>query len=161
MKVREKQLNSKMCIICGMDNVLGVKAQFYTMEEGCVMATFRFRPEHQSYPGRVHGGMITAMLDELAGRAYWCIDPAGYAVTMSLETKFRKPVPYDADLIGWGKVIKDTGNFYVADAEIRDNAGNVLANATVKYIKLPPKKISEADPRDEMVYLLADDVTEL
>lgn len=161
MKVREKQLNSKMCIICGMDNDLGVKAQFYAMEDSSIMATFRFRPEHQSYPGRVHGGMITAMLDELAGRAYWCLDPSVYAVTMSLETKFRKPVPYDADLIGWGKVTKDSGKFYVADAEIRDSAGNVLADATVKYIKLPPKTISEADPRDEMVYLLPDHVTEL
>ena len=71
MKVKEKQRNSRMCIICGMDNDKGVKAQFYSMEDGSVMSLFRFRPEHQSYPARTHGGMITAMLDELGGRAYW------------------------------------------------------------------------------------------
>ena len=60
-----------MCMICGMNNNYGVKAQFYNMEDGSVMTPFVFREEHQSYPGRVHGGIITAMLDELGLRAYW------------------------------------------------------------------------------------------
>lgn len=64
MKVVRKQRNSRMCIICGLDNEYGVQASFYVMEDGSVMTRFAFRERHQSYPGRVHGGMITAMLDE-------------------------------------------------------------------------------------------------
>lgn len=65
MKVLSKQKNSRMCVICGMDNPFGVKAQFYNMEDGSVMTPFRFRQEHQSYPQRVHGGLIATMLDGL------------------------------------------------------------------------------------------------
>ena len=70
MKVMRKQRNSRMCVVCGMDNTFGLQAQFYTMEDESVMTLFSFRPEHQSYPGRVHGGLITAMLDELGFRAF-------------------------------------------------------------------------------------------
>ena len=31
MKVISKQSNSKMCVICGMDNKFGLRAQFYNM----------------------------------------------------------------------------------------------------------------------------------
>ena len=69
MKVTGKQKNSRMCVICGMDNPFGLKAPFYNMEDGSVMTKFMYREEHQSYPGRVHGGLIGAMLDELGFRA--------------------------------------------------------------------------------------------
>lgn len=162
MKVREKQLNSRMCIICGMDNEKGVKAQFYSMEDGSVMSLFRFRPEHQSYPGRVHGGLISAMLDELGGRAYWAeVDTDTYAVTTGMETSFRKPVPYDTELTGYGKIVRHSINFYQAIAEIKDGSGAVLASAKLKYLKLSPSRIADADPREEMVYLIPDDIKEI
>ena len=63
MKILSKQKNSRMCMICGLDNEYGVNAPFYNMEDGSVMTVFRYKEQHQSYPGRVHGGMITAMLD--------------------------------------------------------------------------------------------------
>ena len=32
LKVKAKQHNSRMCIMCGLDNEYGVKAPFYSME---------------------------------------------------------------------------------------------------------------------------------
>ena len=71
MKVLRTQKNSKNCIICGMENPLGVKAPFYVLDDDSVASEFSFRPEHQSYPDRTHGGMISTLLDELMGRALW------------------------------------------------------------------------------------------
>ena len=68
MKVTSKQRNSKMCMICGLENEYGLRAPFYNMEDGSVMTLFKYREQHQSYPGRVHGGLITAMLDEMGLR---------------------------------------------------------------------------------------------
>ena len=48
MKVISKQRNSKMCIICGLDNEYGLRAPFYNMEDGSVMTKFQYREEHQS-----------------------------------------------------------------------------------------------------------------
>lgn len=164
MKVIQKQKNSRMCIICGLDNPAGVRAPFYSMEDGSVVTRFCFREEHQSYPGRVHGGMITAMLDELGLRALWAKegDEATYGVTTSLETKYRKPVPYGVELIARGEIVKDSGHFLTAACAIYNTAGELLANAEVRYIKLDLNKIQEGvNEHEEMCYLVEDGVTEI
>ncbi len=164
MKVISKQRNSRMCAICGMDNKYGLRAQFYNMEDGSVMTKFKYREEHQSYPGRVHGGLITAMLDEMGLRALWAKEGTeeSFGVTLSLDTKYRKPVPYNTEIIGKGIVIKENSKFFVVDSQILDLEGNVLANGTIKYIKLDVNKISEdVQIHEEMCYLLEDDVKEI
>lgn len=153
-----------MCIICGLDNEYGLRAPFYSMEDDSVMTVFEYREQHQSYPGRVHGGMITAMLDEMGLRAIWAIEKTEktYGVTISLETKYRKPVPYGVKLIGKGKIVKDTGNFLIAETSIMNEHGTVLANGTIKYIKLAVDKIgSDINEHEEMCYLIDDGLTEI
>lgn len=164
MKVISKQKNSKMCIICGMDNEYGLRAPFYNMEDGSVMSIFRYREQHQSYPGRVHGGLITAMLDEMGLRSLWAkeLSEETFGVTLSLETKYYRPVPYDEELIGRGIVVRDTSKFVVTDACIMDREGNKLATGVIKYIKQDVSKIAEnATVHEEMPYLIEDDVREI
>ena len=165
MKVIGKQRNSKMCFICGMDNPIGLKAQFYNMEDGSVMTPFIVRKEHQSFPERVHGGLAATMIDELGLRAMWAKDQSeeSFGVTMSLSVKYRKPVPYDEELFARGIVVKETPKFVTIVSEIYDRAGELLVNGEAVYIKLSPEQIvSDAvDTHDEMCYLIEDDVREL
>lgn len=163
MKVISKQRNSKMCIICGMDNPMGLKAQFYNMEDKSVMTIFKFKEEYQSFPQRVHGGIIATMLDELGLRALWAkTSEEDFGVTLSINVKYRKPVPYNEVLIGKGLVQKETSKFITIETEIFDKKGNLLANAEVKYIKLAINKIvNDINLHDEMCYLIEDDVKEI
>lgn len=163
MRVVGKQTNSKNCIICGMENEFGVKAPFYNMEDGSIATIFKFKFLHQSYPGRVHGGMITSMLDELIGRVLWTSEPDVYAVTTSLEVKFRKPVPYEKEIKGRAVMITNTPRYFVAHGEILDMEGNVLAEAEGKYLKLSTEKIANGDVpvEEEMCYNFEDGVTEI
>lgn len=164
MKIISKQRNSKMCMICGLDNEYGVNAPFYNMEDGSVMSIFQYKRQHQSYPGRVHGGLITAMLDEMGLRSLWAkeLSEATFGVTLSLDTKYRKPVPYETDLIGRGLVVKETSKFVITDASIMDMQGDILANGVIKYIKMDTEKISEGvQIHEEMPYLLEDGRTEI
>lgn len=164
MKVIKKQRNSKMCIMCGLDNEYGVRAPFYSMEDGSVMTVFSYREQHQSYPGRVHGGLITSMLDEMGLRALWAkeLTEESFGVTTSLETKYRKPVPYNETIIGRGVIVKDTPRFCVAEVALYDKCGTLLANGTANYIKLDLKKIAEdVIPHEEMCYLIEDGVTDI
>lgn len=165
MKVLSKQRNSRMCVICGLDNPAGLRAPFYNMEDGSVMSKFKFSVNHQSYPGRVHGGMITAVLDEMGLRAMWanhggCEDD--FAVTMSLNADFRKPVPYEEFLYVRGELIRDTRRFTVVKAEIYSLDRVLLANGEIKCLKLDPQEISAGvTVHEEMPYLIEDGVTEL
>lgn len=160
MKVLKKQTNSLMCYICGINNEFGLKAPFYEMEDETVVSIFKYKEIHQSYPGRVHGGLISAMLDEIAGRAIWIHEPTTWGVTMNLNVKYRKVVPYDVTLKAVGKITKNTRRVFVGESFIYDEDGNLLAEAEVTYLKLPIDKISEEAHEDVNVYI-SDDVTEL
>lgn len=163
MKVVGKQRNSKMCIICGMDNPIGLKAQFYNMEDESVMTIVEFKKEHQSFPGRVHGGMAATLLDELGLRALWAKGSDDvFGVTITMELKYRKPVPYDELVIGKGIVEKDSKSFITVNTYLFDKNGNVLVEALVKYMKMPTEKISkDIDYHNEMIYLIEDNVKEI
>lgn len=160
MRVIKKQTNSKMCYICGMENPFGLKAPFYEMEDGSLVSLFEYKAIHQSYPGRTHGGLITAMLDEIAGRVIWITEPTTWAVTVSINVKFRHPVLYDTKLKAVGKITKNTKRTFVSLAQIFDMEGHILAEAEVVYIKLPIDKITE-DVHEELNVYYPDDVTEI
>ncbi len=163
MKEIKKQRNSRMCVICGMDNPVGLKAQFYNMEDGSVVCPFRFREEHQSFPQRVHGGLTATMLDEIGLRALWIDkDENVFGVTMSMEVKFRKPVPYNEDLLARAFVVKETTKFLIAKAELYTKGGELLSNAEIRYLKLDVDKIVDnIDEHKEMCYLIEDGVTDI
>ena len=161
MKVISKQNNSHRCIICGMENDGGFKAQFYNMEDGSVGGLFTFRENHQSYPGRVHGGMLATMIDELAGRVLWTDRPDQIAVTMDINVKYRRPAPYDVMLKGRGMYIKKTAHAYSAKCYIMTEDNTVLAEGEAKYLILPAEKITDATLDEELDIYIADDVKEI
>ena len=162
MKVIKKQKNSKNCIICGLNNELGVKASFYDLEDGSIGALFTFKLEHQSYPERVHGGMSSALLDELMGRVIWVSEPTTYAVTTSMQVSFRKPVPYNTPLKARAEITFNSLRGYSAKGEIYTLGGELLCSATAKYVKLPEKLITKNfNMHEEMAYLIEDGVTEI
>lgn len=162
MKVIEKQRNSKMCFICGMDNPEGIKAQFYSMEDKSVISLFKFNKFNQSFPGRVHGGIISAMIDELGLRAMWSNNQEGFGVTMDLNVKYRKPVPYDVSLLARGKVTYSNSSFLKAEASIYLLDGTLLSNGSMTYRILPLSYISpDASIHTEMPYLIEDDLKDI
>lgn len=65
----EKQPNSRMCFVCGVDNPIGLHLSFYTDDEGRCIGRFQPRPEHQGYPGHLHGGIISTLLSVVMGQA--------------------------------------------------------------------------------------------
>ena len=161
MKVLSKQNNSHMCLVCGMENTAGVRAQFYNMADGSVGGLFTFRSEHQSYPGRVHGGMLATMVDELAGRVLWTDRPELIGVTLDINVKYRKPVPYDVPLKGRGVYVQKLSRAYSAKCYIMDMNGEVLVDGEAKYLIMPAEKISDASMAEELDIYIPDDVREI
>lgn len=163
MKVLSRQLNSRNCIICGMENPLGLQAPFYVTEEGSVASVVKFKFEHQSYPGRTHGGMISAFLDELMGRALWIKEPTTYGVTTTMSITFRRPVPYDQTLKARGYITHDAKGWFSAKGELYDESGLLLAEGSARYLKLDGAKAFDkgTNEHEEMCYDISDGVTEI
>jgi uncharacterized protein (TIGR00369 family) len=139
---------SSMCMVCGEDNPLSLHAQFLDMADGTLVATFKTTEEHQSYPGRVHGGIISAILDETIGRAVQTTHPEVFGVTMDLEVRFRVPVPLGVELKVVARVDKFTQMGMTGSGELLLPDGTVAAQAKARYAKLSPEQITGTELDD-------------
>lgn len=130
-----------MCFVCGRDNPIGLHMHFFTAPDGCVHAEYIPRDEHQSYPGVMHGGLITTMLDELIGRTaiasdLWCM-------TAKLEIRFRKPVPIGETLKLKGEITKKNGRLLEGRGEIRLPDGSLAVECVGTYLRIPDAQIEQ------------------
>ena len=157
LKVIAKQNNSDMCVVCGMKNPLSLGTKFYHVEGDLLVGLVTGRDEHQSYPNRMHGGMISALLDEVIGRAINIPEPEAFGVTSDLSVKFKKPVPLNQELRVVGRLTKNTRLVFQAEGFIEDAAGNILATANATYIKMTAEKIAGAPMTADQWFLLPDD----
>ncbi|MDR1572354.1 MAG: PaaI family thioesterase [Clostridiales Family XIII bacterium] len=156
-RVVNKQFNSSRCVVCGDRNQFSLKTRFYDLDNGEVAAVFRTEDWHQSYPGRVHGGILSAVLDETIGRAIWVTSPDTWAVTVELELKFRKPVPTDAELKALGRVTRDARRLFEGSGEILLPDGTVAVEAKGKYFKMPVGEIASEKFLESEWYRIEDE----
>jgi uncharacterized protein (TIGR00369 family) len=161
-KVMNKQPNSAECFVCGLENDKGLKASFFETEGGEVVALFTPHPLHQSYPGRVHGGISACILDETMGRAVQIGNPEIWGVTVELSLAYRKPLPYGVQLKAVGRITRDTRLLFETEGEIYTPEGDVAVTAKARYVKMSIGQITdEFDPESWKVHLHIDDPTEV
>lgn len=166
-----KQPNSHHCFICGVKNIGGVHVNFYEVEAAAgehangtaaaesgqptatqeVLARFTGQEIHQGYPGRMHGGIITGILDETIGRAVNIGEgehPMSWGVTAELTVRFRKPVPLGVELTARGRITRDIHHVFEGTGELYLPDGTVAATAHGKWVRLKLSDISGMDPQE-------------
>jgi acyl-coenzyme A thioesterase PaaI-like protein len=88
---------ARQCFACGQDNPIGFRLDDIRREGDEVHATLHPRPEYQSYPGVLHGGLSATALDEVMGYSAILLADI-WAATATMEVRFRAQVPYDVPL---------------------------------------------------------------
>jgi acyl-coenzyme A thioesterase PaaI-like protein len=100
---------------------------------------FTPRQEHQGYPGFMHGGIISALMDEVIGRVVTSLDI--WAVTAKLELKFRQPVPLGEELTMIGELTRLRSRSFEARGELRLADGTLAVEGYGVYVRLPDEEI--------------------
>lgn len=121
------------CFICGKDNPIGLKAVFRTdpaqrRAETCVCIGDQF----QGWQGITHGGIISALLDEICAQA--CICSGLQVVTSELKIRFREPIPSGSTVTVIGEVIGERRRLVDAKGKIELN-GKLVAEADVTLFR--------------------------
>lgn len=148
-RIIRKQPSSKMCLVCGMKNPFGLKAFFYETEKKELIAVFRTCAEHQSYPGRLHGGIAAAILDETIGRAILMHhEQEIWGVTAELKMRFKKPIPLNEELKVVGRITKESNRLFEGSGELILQNGDIAVTCEGKYIKLPIDDIADFDRKE-------------
>jgi uncharacterized protein (TIGR00369 family) len=148
-KVTGKQHNSKMCFVCGLDNQSGLKASFYEVDGDQLVALFTPCEEHQSYPGRMHGGLAATILDETIGRALMLTTEEAWGVTAEFTVRYKKPVPLGIELRVVGRITRDSRRIFEGTGEILLPDGEIAVIGSGKYMKLPLDEIADFDYEEQ------------
>jgi acyl-coenzyme A thioesterase PaaI-like protein len=119
------------CFACGTKNPHGLHITFKQTETGAG-GFFVPTEHHEGWPGVVHGGILTTLLDEGMAYALWFADIR--AVTARMETRFRRTVGAGdelriaAEVLGRRREIVDA----VGTILLRDDS--VVAEATARFM---------------------------
>lgn len=142
-----RQPGSRSCFVCGRENPIGLKVEFY-QDGNQVVTHFTPGPEHQGYPDRMHGGIASTLLDETVGRAGFIY--GFWTFTVDFHVKYRKPIPLGQEITVIGEMTKDRGRAIEAKGEIRLADGSVAMEANGLFFKIKPDEFRRLE---EMVGL--------
>lgn len=136
----EPQVSYRHCFVCGRDNPAGLQARFFD-EGDLVVSEVTPCAQHRGYPGLVHGGILTALLDEAMGRVVY--RRGEWAFSAKLEVWFRRHVPLGEPLRITARLRRDRGRFVEADGWVTLADGAVATEGRGLYVKLPPERVEQ------------------
>src|SRR6266581_6277060 len=132
------------CFACGRLNESGMHLDF-DVSRGRAETTCVPDRRHQGYDGTVHGGIVTALLDETMG---WAIFHEGiWGVTGRITVSFRQPVPVGEALRCSATVTKRTRRAIETHATLAAGDGRVLAEADALFLIMPEERRRELERR--------------
>jgi len=134
------------CFACGVGNGKGLNLHFNTDREGVASAIWLPAGAFQSYPDRVHGGVIATLLDSAMVHALFAEGVSG--VTAELTIRYLKSVNiFDpVQVSGWVEEFRHGIHF--CRAEVRQT-GVLAVRASAKFLAMPdplPRSHAGLDP---------------
>ncbi len=127
--------DDRWCFACGPENPIGLRLDFELDASGVLVTRFTPRREHQSYAGRMHGGLVGVVLDELMVRLLHMLDRR--VVTSELTVRLHRPTPIGRAIEWRGWIEADRGRVVDTRAESREVAsGELLASARARCMRV-------------------------
>jgi uncharacterized protein (TIGR00369 family) len=135
----EKELRPEYsnCFVCGQGNTRGLKLE---LKNAGGTAAANFTPDRslEGYDGVVHGGIVSALLDEvMVWSAFYTT--GFHAVTAELTVRFVRPLRVGVASRVLGSVRENKGRLILTEASLEDESGNILAKAEGKLFSVKAK----------------------
>jgi uncharacterized protein (TIGR00369 family) len=129
IKLRDNQ----RCYVCGKENPAGLGVDFeINREQRAISAKFTPTDDHQGYDGIVHGGILSALLDEAMGKL--TVSLGIPAVTAEITVTFKAPAAPGEGLCVSGRLVQESRKLIQARAKIM-RGPVVIAEATGKLVR--------------------------
>jgi acyl-coenzyme A thioesterase PaaI-like protein len=136
----------RLCFVCGTKNPGGLKLH-YRQEGNEIVTEFVGKADHQGFPGVVHGGLLSTILDETMGRT--ALFTRTWTMTGRLEIRYRNPAPVGERLTCRARLTRGRNSAFESRGEITLDDGTVLAEGKGLFIRVPDdvrRQAAEAHP---------------
>ena len=129
-----------LCFACGPRNPSGLRLRF-EREGDNVTTIFEGREEHQGYPGYLHGGVISALLDEVMSRV--SLLENRWTMTARMEVRFRRPISPGQRVKAIAARTRTARGFVEAQGRVELPDGKVAAEASGTYAFLSGETLAQ------------------
>lgn len=120
------------CFVCGDKNPIGLNVAFYSDHER-VVANYTAGRQFEGYKDVLHGGILSALLDEVMIRAV--LDRGIFSLTSEIRVKFKRMVKIGEKLSLEGRLAQERGKFLVAEGKITNQKNEVVALGEAKFFR--------------------------
>jgi uncharacterized protein (TIGR00369 family) len=127
------------CVLCSGSNESGLQLDFRTTGAGGVSATFECDSRFEGYPGRLHGGIVSSLLD--AAMTNWLFSKEKPAVTLRLTVRYRHPVLIGKPAVVLAVAERSSPPRHVLKAEVVQD-GQIRATAEGRFLEQPHMLVS-------------------
>jgi len=134
-----------MCFVCGRENPVGLYLDFYDNGQDEVSSHYTVPERYQGYPGIVHGGVLSSMLDEVIGRVAMIGDHHHFMMSVKLQVLFRHPVPVATPLHISGRIVRLRGRLGKAQGEIILPDGTLACEAAITLADIPQELLTKTN----------------
>jgi len=126
--------DNQRCYVCGTENTEGLGVHFEIDHDArSISARFTPREVHQGFEGIVHGGVLSALLDEAMAKLSVALGIP--AVTAEMTVKFKAPTAPGEELLIIGRLLEETRRLVRAEARV-ERGPVLVAEATGKLIRI-------------------------
>lgn len=122
------------CIVCSPANPMGLGLEFTEEPDGSVSSSFRGSEVFEGWPGRLHGGVIAAWLDEAMGHCLLAHGKLGFTVELTL--RYRHPVASKTPMTVRAWLLHSHRRLHLLRAELRQD-DRLKATALGTFVQPP------------------------
>lgn len=129
-----KLIDNDRCYVCGVKNPAGLAVPFQVNKETrSISGSFTPIQNHQGYEGIVHGGILSALLDEAMVKL--AVSLGIPAVTAEITVTFRTPAAPGDRLTISGSLFDEAHKLIRAEARI-ERGPVLIAKASGKLLRI-------------------------
>ena len=125
----DTDLHKNQCFGCGPHNPIGLKLCF-RIEDGQLKTECTPAAVYQGWPGLVHGGILSLLLDEAMNNVAYLQGIT--CITATMNIRLRRPVKVEEKLYITANILRQTRKLVETAATISLADGTVVAEGTSK-----------------------------
>ena len=136
-----KSESHKHCMLCGLQNPLGLKINFYYTTDKQVWAQNKGMFHHQGYSNILHGGFIAALLDAAMCQALFKQNVE--AVTADMNIRYLQEIAINSEILINAKITSYRPPLYKVEGQLFVD-GQLMAKSSARFMNkgfIRPKSV--------------------
>lgn len=121
-----------VCFVCSPTIRHGLNLKFFQTNQGGAACRWQAKEGFENYPGMIHGGITTTILDELLGFAIYH-ETGTFAVSIKAKVRWHKPMKVGDNIIGWARIKSSYKQYFKVEGFLYHENGDCIQTMSGLY----------------------------